>query len=149
MGKQTIYRWWKSKAELVMEAFSAASDERVPEPDTGSVQGDLEAILVPVFKLNADFSKGTALANKSLMAEAQMDREFLRVYSSLVQSWHAPIRKVLLRAKERGELRPSADPDVLIDLLLGVGWYRILLEHRPLTPKFAKQVIQTVLEGSR
>src|SRR3954447_19533542 len=51
-SKQTIYRWWPGKAALIMEAFIAAGEERVPEPDTGSLVGDLEAILFPVFAQN-------------------------------------------------------------------------------------------------
>lgn len=149
VGKQTIYRWWSSKAALVMEAYIDVSATRAPEPDTGEVGADLEAILLPVFKLNRHPERGTALANKSLMAEAQMDRDFLKTYAALHRAWRGPLRNIFERAKTRGQLAPETDSDALIDMLLGAAWYRMLLEHAPLTPAFARTLIKTVVDGNR
>jgi AcrR family transcriptional regulator len=149
VGKQTIYRWWPGKADLVMEAYIEVADERVPPPDTGSVQRDLEAILIPVFRQNASFSVGTARANKGMMAEAQLDSTFHATYLALHRAWWKPLRDVLERGIARGELRPDIDPGTIIDLLLGASWYRVLLEHAPLDDHFADQIITTVLSGVR
>lgn len=148
VGKQTIYRWWPSKAALVMEAYIAAAGERVPPPDTGSVRGDLEAILIPVFRQNAVYDEGTALANKGMMAEAQLDPAFHRAYLDLHRAWWGPLREALERGKARGDLRPDADPDALVDMMLGASWYRVLLEHAPLDDAFAREIITTVLDGA-
>lgn len=144
VGKQTIYRWWRSRAELVMEAYTAASDMRVPEPDTGTLRGDLEAILLPVLEFSRDFDKGAALANKTLMAEAQLDKDFLATYRELHKYWWAPLRHVLERAKARGELGQDAATGALIDIMLGAAWYRMLLEHAPLDETFARTIIGLV-----
>lgn len=141
VGKQTIYRWWHSRAELVMEAYMSASDVRVPEPDTGTLRSDLEAILLPVFEYSRDFGSGTSLANKTLMAEAQVDKDFLVTYRELHKYWWIPLRHVLERAKVRGELRREADTGALIDIMLGAAWYRMLLEHAPLDKTFAHTII--------
>lgn len=145
VGKQTIYRWWKSRAELVMEAFMAASDVRVPEPDTGTLEGDLEAVLLPVFELSQNYHQGTALANKTLMAEAQLDRAFLATYRDLHRYWWGPLQHILDRAKGRGELDPGTDNGALIDVMLGAAWYRMLLEHAPLDEAFARTVVGLVV----
>jgi len=149
VGKQTIYRWWPNKASLVMEAYIVAGEERVPEPDTGSVIGDLEAILVPVFAQNTVYDRGAALANKSMMAEAQLDPAFHESYTALHQSWWGPLRNVLERAKTRGELHTDTDTDALIDMMLGASWYRMLLEHAPLDALFARTIVRTAVEGNR
>lgn len=150
VGKQTIYRWWDSKANLVMEAYMSASDVRVPEPHTGTLEGDLKAILLPVFDLSKDYDKGNALANKTLMAEAQLDRNFLATYAELHRYWWAPLQRVLERAKERGELSKQADTQALIDVMLGAAWYRMLLEHASLDEAFADTIIGLVTSnGSR
>ena len=149
VGKQTIYRWWPGKAALVMEAYIQAADVRVPPPDTGTVQGDLEAILLPVFRHNAVYTQGTARANKGMMAEAQLDPAFHRTYLELHRAWWGPLRELLERAQARGELRSETDVDAIIDLLLGASWYRLLLEHAPLDDTFAHQIIATVLDGIR
>jgi AcrR family transcriptional regulator len=149
VGKQTIYRWWPNKAAVVMEAYIAAGESRVPEPDTGSLVGDLESILVPVFAQNKVYDQGTALANKSMMAEAQLDPAFHQVYGTLHASWRGPLLNVLDRAKDRGQLRPDADSAALVDMMLGASWYRVLLEHAPLDAAFAHEIIRVVVEGNR
>ncbi len=149
VGKQTIYRWWPSKAALVMEAYISAADERVPPPDTGSLQGDLEAILIPVFAQNAAYDQGTAMANKGMMAEAQLDRAFHATYLALHRAWWEPLREALERGKARGEIRADADTAALIDMMLGASWYRVLLEHAPLDVAFAREVIRMAIEGNR
>ncbi|NUP36060.1 MAG: TetR family transcriptional regulator, partial [Streptomyces sp.] len=37
VAKSTINRWWKSKPALVMDAYRTAVEQRMPEPDTGSI----------------------------------------------------------------------------------------------------------------
>ncbi|MEM9746262.1 MAG: TetR/AcrR family transcriptional regulator [Actinomycetota bacterium] len=148
VGKQTIYRWWGgSKPDLVLEAFTSASDERVPPPDTGCVRDDLLAIVRPVFELQADLRSGTALANKSLMAEAQLDAGFHQRYVDLHRYWWGPLRTALERGIERGELEVDADPDLAVDAVLGFSWYRLLLEHAALDDDAATAVVDLVLDG--
>jgi AcrR family transcriptional regulator len=45
VGKQTIYRWWRGRADIVLEAATELARTLVPEPDTGTLQGDLDAFL--------------------------------------------------------------------------------------------------------
>lgn len=150
VGKQTIYRWWGgSKAELVLEAFSAVGDERVTPPDTGSVRSDLLAVLHPVFDLQRDLRTGTALANKTLMAEAQLDATFHARYVALHRHWWGPLRDAVRRGVVRGELRPDTDADLVVDALLGFAWYRLLLEHAPLDDEAAEAVVDLALDGLR
>lgn len=149
VGKQTIYRWWPSKAAVVMEAYIAAGIERVPTPDTGTLTSDLEAILLPVFRQNAGYTRGTARANKGMMAEAQLNPDFHQAYVDLHRSWWGPLREVLARGVARGQLRADVDLDALIDLMLGASWYRVLLEHAPLDDHFARVIIQTVVAGNQ
>jgi AcrR family transcriptional regulator len=150
VGKQTIYRWWQgSKPALVLEAFTHASDERVEPPDTGDVRRDLLAILEPVFMLQADLRSGTALANKTLMAEAQLDPTFHPQYVELHRHWWGPIRAAIDRGIARGELRAGTDPGLVVDTLLGAAWYRLLLEHAPLDPATATALVDMILDGLR
>lgn len=148
VGKQTIYRWWRgSKPALVLEAFAQASDERVEPPDTGSVRGDLLAILEPVFALQDDLRHGTALANKTLMAEAQLDPAFHPRYVELHAHWWGPLLAAVERGVARGELRPDTDAALAVDALLGAAWYRLLLEHAPLDADTAQRLVDVVLYG--
>lgn len=153
VGKQTIYRWWNGKMDLVVEAYfrstaARAVDTNLPA-DTGHTGQDLKLLLLSIFQQTDRYSQGSALATKSMMAEAQLDRAFLGTFRTLVQSWHVHFRTVLERGKARGELEPDTDLDALIDIIMGAGWYRLLLEHAPLDEQYADMIIRSVLDGNR
>jgi len=45
VGKQTIYRWWPSRAALVLEAYLAGSDTVPPPRRTATTREDVRAML--------------------------------------------------------------------------------------------------------
>ena len=102
-----------------------------------------------MFRLQADLRTGTALANKTLMAEAQLDPRFHPHYVELHRHWWGPMRSAIERAVERGELRAETDPGLMVDMLLGTAWYRLLLEHAPLDTAAATALVDTILDGLR
>ena len=145
VGKQTIYRWWKSKAELVLEAYANHSASKLPMPDKGSLRADLEWFFCSAFKRLTDISGPTM---RGLMADAVYDPEFLEILREvLIAKRRAALHQVLERGRRRGELKPDADLDVVIDLLFGALWYRLLLQHAKLDSRFARQLVGSVLDG--
>src|SRR5919204_4956149 len=50
-GKQTVYRWWPSKADVLLEALATRADLDVPVSDQGSYAADLRAFLEASFAL--------------------------------------------------------------------------------------------------
>jgi AcrR family transcriptional regulator len=145
VGKQTIYRWWKSKAELVLEAYANHAASKLPMPDRGSLRADLEWVFCAAFKRLTDISGPTM---RGLMADAVYDPEFLEILREvLIAKRRAVLYQVLERGRSRGELKPEADLDVMIDLLLGALWYRLLVQHAKLDSRFAKQLVAGVLDG--
>ena len=55
---------------------------------------------------------------------------------------------MLNRAMARGELPPEVDQELLLDLLLGPLWFRLLVSGAPITPEAAPTVVELVLEGA-
>ena len=45
----------------------------------------------------------------------------------------------------RGELSPSADQELRIDLLIGPLWLRLLLANDPITPEYVDSNVQAAL----
>lgn len=145
VGKQTIYRWWKSKAELVLEAYANHAASKLPMPDKGSLRADLEWFFCAAFKRLTDLSGPTM---RGLMADAVYDPEFLDILRKvLIDKRRKVLFQVLERARSRGELKADADLDVMIDILFGAMWYRLLLQHAKLDGRFAKQLVGEVLDG--
>ena len=145
VGKQTIYRWWKSKAELVLEAYANHAASKLPMPDKGALRADLEWFFCSAFKRLTDLSGPTM---RGLMADAVYDPEFLEILREvLIAKRRAALHQVLERGRARGELKSDADLDAMIDVLFGAMWYRLLLQHARLDSRFAKQLVGSVLDG--
>src|SRR4051794_35694438 len=70
-GKQTIYRWWPSKADVLLDGLVAKADLYIPVPDTGSYAEDLRAFLLASFALAR--VRPVVEALRALMAQAQID----------------------------------------------------------------------------
>jgi AcrR family transcriptional regulator len=145
VGKQTIYRWWKSKAEMVLEAYANHSASKLPMPDKGHVTADLESFFCGAFKRLNDISGPTM---RGLMADAVYDPEFLEILRDvLIAKRRDALMQVLERGVARGDLRADADLVVMTDLLLGAVWYRLLVQHAKLDSRFAKQLVNDCLNG--
>ncbi|MFF4694887.1 TetR/AcrR family transcriptional regulator [Streptomyces chattanoogensis] len=147
VAKSTIYRWWKSKAPLVMDAYRTAVEQRMPEPDTGSLAGDLIAFTTALYGVSAHPIRVRTL--RGLMAEAQFDPTFAEPFQQWVDSRRAVVRTLLTRGVQRGELPASADLDAATDHLFGLFWYRLLVGHQPLAPSQAPDHINQLLSGLR
>ncbi len=146
VGKTTIYRRWPSKGTLVFEAFASDYRNRLPPQDTGSLRGDLLAVLRGFIKIAKGTVTGRTLVG--LIAEVQRDPELAEVWRErFVGPVREQHRQMFERAFERGEASPDADPEVLLDLVFGAAYHRLLQSHLPLSDRFAQDVVDIVVAG--
>jgi AcrR family transcriptional regulator len=143
VGKATIYRWWPSKAAVVMDAVLEVASPRIPFPDTGSAREDLRRQIASVIDLYTGTKTGGGI--RALIAESQHDpslAESLR--DRFIASRRAEAATVFERGIERGELRADLEIGVAIDALYGAVYYRLLVSHAPLDPAYADVLIDQV-----
>ncbi len=146
VAKTTIYRRWPSRGALALDAFLAEFQAQQPSPDTGTLRGDLLGALRAWIRSVTRTSAGPILAG--LIAEAQRDPDLAAAWRERVVETLRDQHKVLLnRAIKRGEIAESTDQDVVLDLLFGAAYHRLLHGHRPLTDKFARQVVNVITDG--
>jgi AcrR family transcriptional regulator len=147
VSKATIYRWWPSKERLALEALYADwAHIDVAEPDTGTLRGDLLALVGPWVRELSRRPYGRLVAE--FVVEAHADPEFARDYRTrFVEPRRERMRAVFARAIERGQVAPGIDVEVAIDLIYGALYHRLL--HRPasLTADAARDVVDTALAG--
>lgn len=131
VSKQTVYRWWPSKGDVLLEAIARNADIKVPTVDHGSYERDLYWFM----KVTYDELKrpGMRIALRNLMAQSQQDQEFQdRFRQGLIDRRRAALQVIVKRADERGDLPPGLSHDLIGDIVAGVHWYRLLATGRPL-----------------
>jgi AcrR family transcriptional regulator len=144
-GKQTIYRWWPSKADVVLDALATKADLHIPIPDEGSFAADLRAFLLASFALGNQAALLGIL--RALMAEAQIDPEFWqRFREAFLQRRRDALGVITGRAQARGDLPPGLSPGTVADIVFGVIWYRVLATREPPDSGLADELV-TALAG--
>lgn len=125
----TVYRRWPNKTALAVAAFSDTIGPSDPA-DTGSLQGDLQAMVADFYDFFAG-EHGQLLT--SLLTAVGDDTSVLAEVRRSTRLRRAGLRKVLQRAVDRGELAADADLDLLSDLIVGPFWTRLLLTGERIT----------------
>jgi AcrR family transcriptional regulator len=143
VSKQTLYRWWPTKAAIVLEALNEGAAKIAPSLDTGSFRADLRVFLR---RSVSGASGANARLLAGLMAAAQLDEAFAVSFrSGFLARRRQALRELLERGRDRGELAASADLDFLVELVFATLWYRILAHNKPLNRRFADQLTDTLL----
>ncbi|XXZ48900.1 TetR/AcrR family transcriptional regulator [Streptomyces cavourensis] len=165
VGKQTIYRWWPSKAAVLMEAFldlaARAAEQASPVgggeadsqgvggygiPDTGDLAADLKSVLrATVDELNDPLMEApTRALTAEGIVDAKLGAEFVE---KLLDPQLALYVTRLRAAQEAGHLRADADPRIALELLIAPLTHRWLLRTLPLTHAYADTIVDYALGG--
>jgi len=140
VGKQTIYRWWPSKADVLLEAGAVKADRYVSVTDHGSYRGDLRAFLEASYELGNLPQLAEVL--RALMAEAQLDTEFGdRFRAAFLDRRRDALAVITSRARDRGDLPDRPDMATVADIVFGTIWYRVLATREPLTAGLADDLV--------
>lgn len=143
VGKPTLYKWWPTKANLVLAMLCERMAPNLEKP-TGLSAGKSLRFRVRrlIDAFNGPFGKIVA----GLIAEGQSEPAVLRTF---FESWVSPRRNAtiadLQRGKDAGELGPNTEPELLNDALFGAIYYRLLLRSGPLTRRVGDQLVEQIL----
>ena len=148
VGKQTIYRWWPNKAALFIEVYCGLVPPDLIADDTGTLAGDLAALLTQLSRLYARTPAGNILSG--LIAEAQTAEALsAQLRDAYVNPRRLIMRAIFARAAARGEIAEPCDFDGLSDLLSAAVWFRLLLGQRHLDRAFKQWLVETVLRAAQ
>src|SRR5688500_17058279 len=103
VGKQTIYRWWPSRAARVLEAYLAGSDAIPPPAPSRSTRQDVRAHLVWLADVLAQPIGGRVVAG--LVADLQHDPDLAHgFHRDVVPARRRAMLAALERGRDRGEI---------------------------------------------
>lgn len=145
-GKATIYRRWPSKADLVLDAVAcmkAADLDPERLPDTGTLRGDLVAMIRPRSieegerKLRIMGGLFGLISTSPELATA--------VHEAILEPRLAVNRLFLRRAVDRGEISADRDIELLARVASGMAAFRMLVEQQPLDAAYLTSLIDHVI----
>jgi AcrR family transcriptional regulator len=142
VAKSTILRRWPSKAAVAAAGVERVALQSVDVPNSGSVRGDLGALL---HGARETFVRGRGQFVARLLREAGHHPEITDLLDAVLHTRRQAYRRVLARAVARGELDPSVDQELMIDMLIGPLWTRLLITRDPITPDYVDANLQAVL----
>ncbi|MCB5169093.1 TetR/AcrR family transcriptional regulator [Streptomyces bambusae] len=154
VGKQTIYRWWPSKAAVLLDASLALAGSAAEEggwagfPDTGDLAADLKLVLRATVDEMADASYDASA--RALTAAAATDPELgARFTEQLLMPQLGMYEERLRSAAAAGQIAADADVRLAVEMLLGPLTHRWLLRTAPLSHAYADALVDQVLRGLR
>jgi AcrR family transcriptional regulator len=144
VGKATIYRWWDSKALVVIDAFVEQHVVMTPIPRDVP---PAEALAAHFSSLVHEYAGWSGRIVAQIIAEGQADPVVLREFR---QRFHygrrAAVREVLEHWRREGLINPPADIELLGDLIYAPVYMRLLLGHAPLDDVFIRSHLAYVYE---
>lgn len=142
--KPTIYRRWRGKADLASAAIAGLQAEEPPLTG-GTPRQDL-VLLLRNFQRGLLRPNGMAMIG-TLLAEEGRTPDLIALFRErVVASRRQMVRRLLDRAKERGDLRPDADLEAAINLLIG-SYYARYLSGEAIPNDWPERMVSTVWAG--
>ena len=145
-GKATVYRRWASKGELVIEAVACMKQNDISAeklPDTGTLRGDLVAMVKPRTIEDAQQKLRVMAGVMSLLGQSPELAEAAR--EAIVEPRMAVNRMFLRRAIDRGEISPDVDIERIAAISQSMGAFRMLMEQKPVDREFVISVIDGIV----
>ncbi len=136
VSRSTIYRWYKEKVDIALDAAAEIAKSARNSP----LSGDMEADLKEHFKNTFETANTLGQLFTAMMAEAQANPEFAeRVWEefSLLRREH--LSRVLLQNDQN-----NRDIDLIMDMIFGALWYRMMSGHAPLDAHFNRALIEKI-----
>ncbi|WP_414167926.1 TetR/AcrR family transcriptional regulator [Streptoverticillium reticulum] len=153
VAKTTLYRRWAGKNELVVDAVAALFDEHLELPDRGSLQADVEGVVLQFASLLERPETKTALM--AVVAESTRDAALRdRIRSAIVDRQKSLVLIGRARAQTRGELPHEPDEtqaarnaDLIFDVIAGAVVHRTLVSAEPVDEEWARGFAALVVGG--
>ncbi|MFW3168563.1 TetR/AcrR family transcriptional regulator [Geodermatophilus sp. CPCC 206100] len=145
VSKATVYRWWDNRADVAMDALLDAAGPDTPVLHAGSALENLVShVHIGVAFLAGPHGRTLA----GVVGDAQHDPQLAQAFRDRYLSRRRRLVIGLIRqAIDDGDLRPDTDPDLLVDVLIGPMYYRLLLGHAAVTEAMADALVDVVLRS--
>jgi AcrR family transcriptional regulator len=144
-GKAAVYRRWPSKSELVADALRAALPGPQELPDRGSLREDLVQLCG---RMREAMYSPSGCALRAVLDECdrtEAERFIGLIVGRVLEPGKRMIGEVVRRGIERGEVRPDATGDLIVDVVPAIMMYRHKTAGAPLEESDIVDVVDQVM----
>lgn len=142
-SKATIYRTWPDKPSLVAETLRLKYAEAPHIPDTGSLRGDLMAMMTLACTLSNSI-EGEVMTG--IVSAAVRDAELCDVVREFAFESKKPMHQFILDlAVARGELASNDGYELLHEVIFAMITSRKITTNEPLDDEFARHVVDDIV----
>lgn len=132
VGKATIYRRWKDKESLLVDAITTLKGSSLPVIKGESVREDLLALMLPMGHHDNAARAGQIMP--CLISVMQRSPELHHGYQKIIAPRRELSRSVLQRGIDSGELRADLDIDAVMAMLSAPLILQALMNWNPDLP---------------
>jgi AcrR family transcriptional regulator len=149
VAKTTIYRRWRDKWELALDAAMIDILPTFDDPvDVGDTRKELITFVNSAVRTLGSKPYGPAM--QGLVSEVATDPQLRGVYRNCVVNPRIrQLQAVIKRGIERGDLRADTDPRLVQELLIGTIYFRLLFSGPPIDRKLGTRLVDAILDGLR
>ena len=136
VGKATIYRWWPNKTAIVIDAFFEQVVPKTPFDRTPTAAEAIERQAARMARI-LNGPQGRIVAQ--IIAQGQSDPSVLEHFRNVfLINRRSAAREIIQSGMDSGEFRRDVDIELIIDLIYGPMWSRLMVGHQPLNREFAE-----------
>jgi len=143
VGKPTLYKWWPNKQSLLFDMFKERVVPNFPVDSTATAEEAIRRQAKDLVRLlNGFFGKVAA----QIIAEGQSDPKVMEAYRERYVGMRRDITiPVIERGYESGEFKRRVEPHLLIDMIYGPIYYRLLVRFLPLNQNFIDELLDHII----
>lgn len=145
VNRTTVYRRWPTKIDLVADLMTAFTDAHVADPNTGTLNGDLVALLAQI---------ATALQNRAIRSvlrsasdAAEHDERARLIRNSFWERRFGLSGAIVERGIVAGELPDGTNPRALLELASGPIYFRALFTDSPVDDEYIANLTARVIRA--
>lgn len=145
VGKPTIYRYWSNAHELAMAALMDA----VPDTRQTEQAEPLKALRALLYGVVETFNDPAGRHVAMVLASADTSSEIAKAFRShFIQSRRREAEALIKLAVQAGTLPSGTSKELILDMIFGAVFYRLLMGHAKITREFMDDLLQTCIPAS-
>jgi len=141
-GKPTIYKWWPSRADLLLEVYHRQKPLAVAW--AGPFEDDLVEFVCALFRW---WQNGAGAVLCSIVAEAQRDPSAALALQGYLDVRRAELESAFRTSLLRDQLRPAIRPDVAAELVLSFIMQRLISGRLAIDVEQVRDVVRQIFGG--